>query len=376
VRIAILQGAFLPVPPLLGGAVEKIWFELGRQFAARGHEVTHVSRQHPELPDKEFIDGVRHLRVPGFDTPRNLVALKLMDLVYTARALRCLPVADVTVTNTFWAPLLLKPARAGVIVVDVQRMPKGQMRFYHRAKRWRAVSSAVAQALEREQPLETDRIRIIPNPLPFRARLEPEDSLRGKGKVILYAGRLHPEKGLDLLIRALHDPRLEPCLREWRLDIVGPWEACEGGGGGGYLNQLKKLAAGLPVTFVGPKHDPAALAEHYRRSAIFAYPSVAEAGETFGVAPLEAMAYGAVPVVSDLACFRDFIEAGRNGVIFNHRAQNPESQIASAIFDLVSNETLRGGLARAALAVNHSHAPEKIAARFLEDYASLTGKTA
>jgi len=94
------------------------------------------------------------------------------------------------------------------------------------------------------------------------------------------------------------------------------------------------------------------------------------------VAPLEAMAYGAVPVVSDLACFRDFIEAGRNGVIFNHRAQNPESQIASAIFDLVSNETLRGGLARAALAVNHSHAPEKIAARFLEDYASLTGKTA
>jgi glycogen synthase len=37
---------------------------------------------------------------------------------------------------------------------------------------------------------------------------------------------------------------------------------------------------------------------------------VAETGEAFGVAPIEAMAYGCAPLVSNLACFRDFIEDG------------------------------------------------------------------
>jgi len=36
--------AFLPVPPVMGGAVEKVWFALGQEFARRGHEVVLVSR--------------------------------------------------------------------------------------------------------------------------------------------------------------------------------------------------------------------------------------------------------------------------------------------------------------------------------------------
>lgn len=375
-RIAILQGAFLPVPPVLGGAVEKTWFELGRQFAARSHEVTHVSRKHPELPDEETTSGVRHLRVAGFDMPRSALVLKLMDLAYTWKALPRLPAADVTVTNTFWAPILLKRAHAGAIVVNIQRMPKGQMRFYRRANRWHAVSSAVAEAVLREQPRESHRIRVIPNPLPFSTARSPETSLPGKDRIILYAGRLHPEKGLDLLIRAMRDSHLKRWITEWRLDLVGPWQVREGGGGEDYLNHLKSLAEGLPVAFVGPVHDPNALSDHYRRSSVFVYPSLAERGETFGVAPLEAMAFGAVPVVSDLACFRDFIRAGRNGLVFNHRAEHASSELAGAISCLLHDEAQRRALARAALAVNGSHAPEKIAAQFLEDFAALTGKTA
>src|SRR5579862_3380431 len=30
-KITIVQGAFFPVPPLMGGAVEKVWFTLGRE---------------------------------------------------------------------------------------------------------------------------------------------------------------------------------------------------------------------------------------------------------------------------------------------------------------------------------------------------------
>ena len=88
------------------------------------------------------------------------------------------------------------------------------------------------------------------------------------------------------------------------------------------------------------------------------------------------MAFGSVPVVSDLACFRDFIGAGRNGLVFDHRAQDPASELAAAILGLLRDETRRRALAEAALAVNASLAPDKIAAQFLEDFATLTGKAA
>jgi glycosyltransferase involved in cell wall biosynthesis len=358
----------------MGGAVEKIWHEMGSQFASRGHEVTHVSRSHHRLPATEILGGVRHVRVQGFETPRSLLALKLMDLIYTLKARASLPCADVTVTNTFWAPMLLNPKRAGAIVVSVQRMPKGQMRFYRRAARWHAVSSAVFEAVLEEQPLESERLRVIPNPLPFSAVPSEGVLMRSKEKVILYAGRLHPEKGLELLIGALRHAEMQKWLGEWRVEIVGPWTVGEGGGGEGYFSQLKSLAEGLPVAFTGPVHDPARLFDHYQRASIFVYPSLAEKGETFGVAPLEAMAFGAVPVVSDLTCFRDFIQSSRNGLVFDHRAPNPSRGVAASITELLGDEQKRISFAKAALEVNASHAPHKIAAQFLEDFSTLVGK--
>ena len=80
-RITILQGAFLPVPPLRGGAVEKLWFEMGKQFSQQGHIVCHVSRSFPGLAKQEFIEGVRHVRVSGYDTPANGLRLKALDLL-------------------------------------------------------------------------------------------------------------------------------------------------------------------------------------------------------------------------------------------------------------------------------------------------------
>ena len=43
-------------------------------------------------------------------------------------------------------------------------------------------------------------------------------------------------------------------------------------------------------------------------SKFFIYPLKAERGETFGLSVLEAMSCGTVPIVSSLACFKDFLE--------------------------------------------------------------------
>ena len=151
-KITIVLGAFFPVPPIMGGAVEKIWFMLTQEFARRGHEVVVISRAMPQFPRQEILAGVKHFRVRGFNAPRSLIWLKLLDLIYSIRTMSVLPKVDIIVTNTFWLPLLLRNSKRGQIYVHATRYPKGQMRFYKKAARLQAPSHAVARAIAAEAP--------------------------------------------------------------------------------------------------------------------------------------------------------------------------------------------------------------------------------
>lgn len=362
-KICILQGAFLPIPPVRGGAVEKMWYLLGRKFVEKGHEVTHVSRKYPGFSEEEFKGGVRHLRVRSFDAPSNPVGYKILDGIYTINALPKIPAdADVVVSNTFWAPILVPIFRRVPVYVDVARMPKGQMRLYRMAWVLRANSTPVVDAITKELgPSAFPRVSLVPNPLPMDL---PEELGTGcKQPVILYCGRLHPEKGLHLL--AWLARRLPA---GWRLRFVGPWEARDGGGGASYLKQLQEIFADCPVDLTGPVYDIEQLNRIYAEARVFVYPSVAERGETFGLAPLEAMAFGCVPVVSDLACFKDFIVHGENGLIFDHRLDGAAQSLGETVLGLLTDEGRLRVLAEKALLVRESHSADRIADQFLQDF--------
>src|SRR5580693_5567754 len=147
VHITIVIGPFLPIPPVLGGAVEKVHLLLAATYRAAGHEVTIVSRRYKDFPAEEVVGGIRHLPVRSSDRSRTLALNLLLDFLYAVRVVWALPAADVTVTNAFFLPLLLPRRRAGRIYVQVGRYPKWQMFLYGRADRLQAVSSAVAQAI-------------------------------------------------------------------------------------------------------------------------------------------------------------------------------------------------------------------------------------
>lgn len=373
-KITILQGAFFPVPPLMGGAVEKIWHALGREFAARGHEVTQVSRRHPDLPDEELIEGVRHVRVQGYDTPANPVLLKLMDLLYTLRACRVLPEADILVTNSFWAPLLIRTPANGAMYVHVARHPKGQIRLYRHAARLQAVSEAVRAAILDEVPDLCGKVCSIPNPLPnpamiSNAQLERRDEL-------LFVGRIHPEKGIHLLIEAF--VRLRSQIKKtWRVKIVGPWSIAEGGGGLRYLAKLRKLAAPVidRVEFPGPVYDPKELAAHYRSASLFVFPSLAEHGESFGLAPLEAMSHGCPALVSGLPCFREFMDQRLHDFVFNHRQMDPTVALAAQIKALIQQPDRLSIAGSHGIQIAKQFALGRIADRYLDDFACLLSPT-
>jgi glycosyltransferase involved in cell wall biosynthesis len=366
-RITILQGAFLALPPHNGGAVEKRWYEMAKVFAAEGHTVTHISRRLPGLSEEEVIDGVTHLRVKGYDTPRSLKVLKWYDLLYTLRSLRQLPEADILITNTFWSPIFA-PKRAGAIVVDVARIPKGQLCLYKKAKYFRANSSAVLNAIIEENAEFENRSILIPNPLPFKAEVDcPQLS---KEKRILYAGRIHPEKGVHLIIEAFQTLIAQhPDLSDWQLDLVGPWEVADGGGGRDYRAHLMGLFDHQNIHWVDPIFDTEKLNEYYKHSSIFVYPSLAEKGETFGLAPLEAMAWGAVPVVSQIQCFQDFIVHGKNGVIFDHRSTDPAKSLSESILHIARID--RSDMMQEAIKVRVSHSIDKISNQFLDAFVHL-----
>lgn len=373
-NITIVQGAFLPVPPLAGGAVEKLWSDLGREFARRGLRVTHISRRWPGLPTVDVRDGVHHHRVRGFDYPRSPVLAKLMDLVYSIRCLRVLKRSDIVITNTFFLPLLLSLApRRGLIYVSVHRYPQGQMRWYGRVDRLQCVSTAIADAVREQAPAVAPLVRVVPNYVShLRDPAETEATWSRREKALLFVGRVHPEKGVDLLIRAFAAVP-QTLRRDWRLVIVGPHEIAGGGGGGSYLDGLKELARSLAVDveWVGPVFDPQALGRQYQRARAFAYPSIAARGEAFPLAPLEAMAQGCAVITSDLKCFDDYVVDGQNANTFPVGAPDPSAALAQVLTRLLPDEAAQRRYSAAGLATAARFTLPGVADSFIDDFKQL-----
>jgi glycosyltransferase involved in cell wall biosynthesis len=244
------------------------------------------------------------------------------------------------------------------------------MYFYRHASRIQTVSRAVADAIRREIPAEAEKVRHIPNPIVGVESAGQDSAFEKRERVILFVGRVHPEKGLDHLVEAF---RLVGDGAGWRLAIVGPWEEASGGGGEAYMRRLKDrcLASGMPVEWVGAVFDDHELGAWYRRAALFVYPTVAVEGEALPAAPLEAMAFGCPIVVSRLACFRDYLEEGRNGLSFDHNAAEPAAELARSLESaLRSGDWLAKASREARLTASRFTVP-KIASLYLEDFERL-----
>ncbi|MEM7809788.1 MAG: glycosyltransferase, partial [Planctomycetota bacterium] len=203
-RITIVTGPFWSPPPAPGGAVERRWFHVAERFAAKGNDVTFLSRRHDKtLASDETIKGVRHHRRLSLKSGGSLKANLVKDALYTTRMLATLPKADVLVTNTFWMPVLAPRLRgkAGRVVVNVARAPKGQMKLYKKAALLVAPSTAVAQMIRDEVPDQADKAIAVANPIDTDV-FRPDDTPEPETPTIVYTGRVHPEKGLTLLAEA------------------------------------------------------------------------------------------------------------------------------------------------------------------------------
>lgn len=384
-RITIVSGFFLPLPPVSGGATEKSWHRLGQEFAARGHTVTMISRRWRQFPHDEISGGIRHIRLPGWDHQSSLLRNLLLDSWWSWRVFFALPEADIVVVNAVALPIWLgwlKPS-AGRVVIMTGRMPKGQYRQYRAIARVLAASSYVRDRVLAENPGLASVTRLYGYPIDWRLLSESAPSTPttmppfATNEVVLgYVGRIHEEKGLLLLTEALKLLAAQPGLPPWRLLLCGPTDVARGGSGSEFRSRLlRRLSAVMPAErfhLLDPQFNERTLAGVYHRLQIFCYPSLAAQGETFGVAVAEAMAAGAVPVVSRLACFTDFVRDGENGLVFNHDAPDAAAQLAAALGRLLADADLRTRLAAAARQDVSVYDYAAYAGRLLTDFAQLT----
>jgi glycosyltransferase involved in cell wall biosynthesis len=374
-KITIVTGFFLPVPAIMGGATERSWHVLAKAFAASGHSVTFISRRVPELQRYEFTDGIRHVRINGFNHSRRLAVNLVLDVLWGLKVATVLPTANVVVCNTVSLPVWLTFFRplAGKVAVMVGRIPKGQIDFYGAVSRI-YVPSAYVAGLVAARGFKK-QVKVVGNPIEW-SMLAAEPQRPADTLTIGFAGRLHPEKGIELLLRAAQRLSLRTGLPHWRILIVGPENVAEGGGGETWVASLKDYAAKeLPgrVRWSAAEYDPAKLAAIYRSMDIFCYPSLADRGETFGVAVAEAMGAGCAVVVSSLRCFSDLVADGVTGLMFDHNADDRETQLEECLARVLSDAAFRKELAARGQAEARRFDFQVVAANILQDLSLLTG---
>ncbi len=184
-------------------------------------------------------------------------------------------------------PALLPNRRSAVI--ERLTLPRAA----RRAAALLAISEATAHALSERFPATAARTVVAPLGVAptLDSQLDPAEAaeLPPPG-FVLAVGTLEPRKNLPRLVEAYR--RLDGELTERHpLVVVGAngWQT------GATLDALRSL--GERCTMLGYVSD-AALAELYRRCAVFCYPSL---GEGFGLPVLEAMAAGAAVLTSDVS---------------------------------------------------------------------------
>ncbi len=307
--VAILTSLF---PPSVGG-IQTQTLALARGLAELGVEVHVVTRPAAGRPAREETAGVTVHRV---GLARGGPAATLAYVALAARAVASLRER----VSVLHAHQLLSPASAALVASGLHRTPfvvtahasgavgdvaslarqgpLGRARLLalrRRAGAFVAVSAPIRDELA-HAGIPPDRIRSIPNGVDTR-RFAPADAAERTRlrralalppvPLLVYAGRLAPEKGVDLLLDGWADARRRGCSGVLCLVGEGPERAA--------LERRARDHGVLgAVRFAGPTDD---VVPWLRAADVFVLPSRQEG---LSVALLEAMACGVAVVATDV----------------------------------------------------------------------------
>ncbi len=199
-KVNIITGPFGCLPPYAIGAVEKLWYSIGTDMRNKGHQVIFISKK--PLKESSMDDN---LLLHGYERTGSWVKDFVLDFVFSIKALSKMPKCDMLVLNSIWSPILCllfkwKYRRA---LYNVARFPKKQMGAYFAMSSLACVSTAVYNALIEQSPSMKSRACVIPNPIDTHIFCnEHMVKTLSDSPEVVYSGRVHKEKGLDILVES------------------------------------------------------------------------------------------------------------------------------------------------------------------------------
>lgn len=239
--------------------------------------------------------------------------------------------------------------------------------FHNRGVRTFAPSAIVARELDEigfdnvrvwSRGVDGDRFSPSFRTPAIRARL---GASRPDQVLVMYVGRLAREKGIQVLLRAMH------LVRERTGERTGERAGERAGDrvvfalvGDGPAERECRAGAPEGTVFTG-KLTGRDLSEAYAAADLFAFPSITE---TFGNVVLEAMASGAAVIAPDIGATTEY--ATRETAV-QFSAKDPVS-LANEIMRLADDSALRGRVAAAGLTTAKARTWDSIFDLLVRDY--------
>ncbi|KAF0995987.1 glycosyltransferase family 4 protein [Geobacillus sp. TFV-3] len=343
-RILMVCTEKLPVPPVLGGAIQTYISGI-LAHVSQFHDITVLGISDSALPEQETIHGVHYVRVPGkiFEIYREnvvrYVAANKFDLIHIFNRPRLVlpvrqaaPDAKITLSmhNDMFQPEKIDPEEAAAAIAEVAYIVTVSDYIGN------VIRSLYPQASPKLRTIYSgvDSERFLPGNHPKMQKIR-DDIRRAHGlenkTVILFAGRLSRNKGVDKLILAL--PELAKKFKNLALVIVGSNWFSENDMTD-YVAYVRALAKRMPVPIVTTGFvAPNEIQNWFAAADLFVCTSQWQ--EPLARVHYEAMAAGLPIVTTARGGNPEVIVANENGLI----VENPgdPSDFADKIAQILSN---------------------------------------
>jgi len=329
--VAIVAPPWFHVPPHGYGGVENVCADLVAGLLHRGHRVTLIGAGG---------DGTAARFVATYDEPPSgRLGEPLPEVLHAAAAARALAdlAPDVVHDHTLAGPLQAR-GRAAPTVVTMHGPVSGEAGEYYR-QLGQSIDLVAISAAQRRAAPDLPWVGTVHNALD----VETYPYRRDKDEVLLFLGRLHPDKGVHLAIDAARDAGL-PIIVAGKCSE--PIELA-------YLESHVRPRLGPDVTLLGPV-DATQKRALLARSAALLFPILWD--EPFGMVMIEAMACGTPVVALRRGSVPEVVVDGITGVVCDTADQlSAGVQSARRIDPLTCREHVRDVFDVATMALRYEH---------------------